>query len=53
MFIPRSGEQVFAVSFGSAPRALLAIGGWVGSWELWLEVKPGVETSQWSVLIGM
>lgn len=44
MFIPRPGAQLFSVSFGSAPRALLALGGWVGSWELWLE--PFVTLSQ-------
>lgn len=37
MFIHRPDAQLFAVSFGAAPNTLLAFGGWVGSWELWLE----------------
>lgn len=37
MFIHRPDAQLFAVSFGSASPTLLAFGGWVGSWELWLE----------------
>lgn len=35
MFI-RSGEaELFAVDFGRGERAILALGGWAGSWELW------------------
>lgn len=37
MFISRPDAELFSVSFGLAPRSLLALGGWVGSWELWLE----------------
>jgi pimeloyl-ACP methyl ester carboxylesterase len=44
MFIDHAGAQIFAVSFGAGPRTLLALGGWVGSWELWLE--PFTELSQ-------
>ena len=44
MFIARPDAQLFTVSFGSAPRTLLAVGGWVGSWELWLE--PFIALSQ-------
>jgi pimeloyl-ACP methyl ester carboxylesterase len=38
MFISIGDARIFATAFGSptAP-ALLAIGGWIGSWELWLE----------------
>lgn len=37
MFIARPDAQLYAVSFGNAPQSLLALGGWIGSWELWLE----------------
>lgn len=37
MFISRPDALLFAVSFGAAPRTLLALGGWIGSWELWVE----------------
>lgn len=37
MFISRPDAQLFTVTFGNAPRTLLAIGGWIGSWELWAE----------------
>ena len=38
MFIPLENAQIFSTSFGSktAP-AIMGIGGWIGSWELWLE----------------
>ena len=38
MFIQTTDAKIFAISFGSttAP-AIVAIGGWIGSWELWLE----------------
>ncbi len=35
MFITHDGAQLFTVSFGTAPRTLVAHGGWTGSWELW------------------
>jgi pimeloyl-ACP methyl ester carboxylesterase len=37
MFIPNHSAQLYTVDFGSGPRALLAQGGWTGSWELWTE----------------
>lgn len=39
MFIPRGDTKLFTTSFGSpsAP-AIVGIGGWIGSWELWLDV---------------
>ena len=37
MYISRPDAQLFAVAFGNSPRTLLGLGGWVGSWELWLE----------------
>ncbi|MEZ4661007.1 MAG: alpha/beta hydrolase [Caldilineaceae bacterium] len=38
MFISTNDAQIYATAFGAktAP-ALLAIGGWIGSWELWAE----------------
>lgn len=38
MFIQLNDAQFFTVSFGSAPRTLVAIGGWTGSWEVWADV---------------
>ena len=37
MFIPTQNVQLFSAAFGnpSAP-AIVGIGGWIGSWELWL-----------------
>ena len=35
MFISRDDAQLYTVAFGDGPRALLALGGWIGSWELW------------------
>lgn len=37
MFIARPDAQIYAVAFGAGPRTLLALGGWVGSWEVWVE----------------
>lgn len=37
MFIARPDAQLYAVGFGAGPRTLVALGGWVGSWELWAE----------------
>jgi pimeloyl-ACP methyl ester carboxylesterase len=38
MFIEHAGAQLFTVSFGRADApALVALGGWIGSWELWAE----------------
>ena len=48
MFIEHAGAQLYAVTFGSGPRTLLALGGWIGSWEVWAE--PFVYLSQsWRV----
>ncbi|WP_395701881.1 alpha/beta fold hydrolase [Aquabacterium sp.] len=38
MFIERPDARLFSLSFGQGPRTLLAIGGWIGSGELWHEV---------------
>lgn len=37
MFISRPDAQLYAVGFGAAPRTLVAMGGWIGSWEVWAE----------------
>lgn len=38
MFIERPGTRLFASSFGAGDRAVLALGGWIGSGEMWLPV---------------
>ncbi len=35
MFVRHGDAEVFTVSFGAGPRAIVALGGWAGSWELW------------------
>lgn len=35
MFQRVGGQLVNAVSFGAGDRAILGVGGWVGTWELW------------------
>jgi pimeloyl-ACP methyl ester carboxylesterase len=37
MFLNLNDANFFAVVFGSGPRAIVAHGGWAGSWELWCE----------------
>lgn len=37
MFFDVGGDLLHVVSFGSGPKTLVAHGGWVGSWELWLQ----------------
>lgn len=37
MFITRPDAQLYTASFGAGPRTFVALGGWVGSWELWAE----------------
>jgi len=44
MFISVDNAQLYAVTFGSSTRTLLALGGWVGSWELW--TNPFTHLSQ-------
>ena len=36
MFLMQADAQLYTVSFGRGPRTILALGGWVGSWELWI-----------------
>jgi pimeloyl-ACP methyl ester carboxylesterase len=35
MFLSHADAQLYTVMFGRGPRTILAIGGWIGSWELW------------------
>jgi len=37
MFLDVNGVSLHALSFGDGPRALLAVGGWTGSWKVWEE----------------
>jgi pimeloyl-ACP methyl ester carboxylesterase len=37
MFVRHNGAELYTVSFGNGLRTLAAIGGWIGSWELWAE----------------
>jgi pimeloyl-ACP methyl ester carboxylesterase len=37
MLISHADAQLYTVAFGNGPRTLLALGGWVGSWDLWTE----------------
>ena len=38
MFITKNNSKIYATSFGSERNpAILGIGGWIGSWELWAE----------------
>jgi pimeloyl-ACP methyl ester carboxylesterase len=38
MFVHRPDARLFSLSFGQGPATLLALGGWVGSGEVWFEV---------------
>jgi pimeloyl-ACP methyl ester carboxylesterase len=38
MFVHRPDARLFSLSFGQGPMTLLALGGWVGSGELWHEL---------------
>ena len=49
MFIARPDAQLYAVSFGAASRTLVALGGWIGSWELWAE-PFGLLSPTWRVI---
>ncbi|MCB0080124.1 MAG: alpha/beta hydrolase [Caldilineaceae bacterium] len=50
MFITTNDATIYATAFGSptAP-ALLAIGGWIGSWELWAE-PLSILSQQWRAI---
>jgi 3-oxoadipate enol-lactonase len=35
VFLEVNGHRLHVVSFGAGPTAFLAVGGWIGDWELW------------------
>lgn len=35
VFLDVNGARLHVVSFGAGPTTLLAVGGWIGDWELW------------------
>ena len=37
MFLTRPDARLATVCFGAGTTTLVALGGWIGSWELWLE----------------
>lgn len=49
MFVKTADAELFTVSFGAGPRTLLALGGWVGSWEVWAETL-GPLSASWRVV---
>jgi pimeloyl-ACP methyl ester carboxylesterase len=49
MFVARPDAQLYAVSFGAASQTLVALGGWIGSWELWAE-PFGLLSPSWRVI---
>jgi pimeloyl-ACP methyl ester carboxylesterase len=38
MFVQRPDARLMSLSFGRGPRTLLALGGWIGSGEVWFEL---------------
>ena len=46
MFIARQGIQLFGSSFGAGDRTALALGGWIGSGEMWQHVL-GLLSREW------
>jgi len=49
MFIAAQGTQLFSSSFGAGDRAALALGGWIGSGEIWLRAL-GHLSRNWRVV---
>ena len=47
MFLDVNGVRLHAVVFGDGPRALVATGGWTGSWEVWEEPIALLTASGW------
>ncbi len=46
MFIATQGTRLFVSSFGAGDRTALALGGWIGSGEMWLPVL-GLLSRKW------
>jgi pimeloyl-ACP methyl ester carboxylesterase len=49
MFIERQGTRLFVSSFGAGDRTVLALGGWIGSGEIWQHAL-GLLSSNWRVV---
>ena len=49
MFIETQGTRLFLSSFGAGDRTALALGGWIGSGEMWLPVL-GLLSRRWRTL---
>jgi len=49
MFIAREGTRLFVASFGAGDRAAIALGGWIGSGEIWQHVI-GLLSRNWRIV---
>jgi pimeloyl-ACP methyl ester carboxylesterase len=49
MFLPAQGTRLFVSSFGAGNRTVLALGGWIGSGEIWLHAL-GHLSPNWRVV---
>lgn len=47
MFVDVNGTRLHVVSFGTGDRTLVAVGGWTGSWEVWLHVFEVLTARGW------
>jgi len=50
MFIETQGTRLFVSSFGVGDRTVLALGGWIGSGEMWLPVL-GLLNKSWRIVM--
>ncbi|TFY98472.1 alpha/beta fold hydrolase [Ramlibacter rhizophilus] len=50
MFLQIDGHKIFALSFGSGERTLLAHGGWISNFEDWIDVVA-LLSSSWRVVV--
>jgi pimeloyl-ACP methyl ester carboxylesterase len=47
VFLHVNGARLHALAFGDGPRALVAVGGWTGSWEVWEEPLAQLSAAGW------
>jgi pimeloyl-ACP methyl ester carboxylesterase len=47
MFVDVNGTRLHVVSLGRSERTLLAVGGWAGSWEVWLQPFELLTANGW------
>lgn len=47
MFLDVNGTRLHVVSFGSGNRTFVAVGGWTGSWEVWLHPFELLTANGW------